>query len=211
MPGSKPGPKRTPRQREADLELIARWALEGLSGLEITARLNTLRNRPDDGFGYTLTPQQVSLDLRRIEQRWQAAQIEHFDAARTRQLAELAHIKRTAWAEYWRSRETAETTVTEQIVAAASAVAGTTPPAPAGRQRAQIRKEGRLGDPRYLDTVLKCIEREAKLRGLDAAVSVDLMVRHEAELIAAELGLSVDEVMREANAIITRAQEQQQQ
>ena len=44
------------------------------------------------------------------------------------------------------------------------------PSNPLGRLRGQIRKEQRLGDPRYLDIILNAMEREAKLRGTDAAI-----------------------------------------
>ena len=200
------GPKRTVPQREADLELIARWATEGLNGIESTARLNALRNRPDDGIGYTLTPQQVRADLRTVEARWQANQIASFDQHRNRALAKLDHIQRLAFEQWYKSCQEIQSTLTEQtdplLPPRRDDDNSPLPIGLAGRRRAQIKKEQRLGDPRYLTVIIQCEERRAKLLGLDAAISVELMVQREAERIARENGLTVDAVMRELKDIL---------
>ena len=43
------------------------------------------------------------------------------------------------------------------------AIEGKTP-----RRKASVKKEGQAGDPRFLDGVLKCVERRCSILGLDA-------------------------------------------
>ncbi len=61
----------------------------------------------------------------------------------------------------------------------------------------------RQGDPTAIHRALAVMEREAKLLGLDAPAKVEwqLQLRREAESIAGELGLDVEEVMAEAERI----------
>ena len=43
---------------------------------------------------------------------------------------------------------------------------------PTERTKTSIRREGQVGDPSFLNVVVKCSERRARLRGLDAPASV---------------------------------------
>ena len=79
--------KRSPMQRECDLELEARLYLAGNSQREIAERVG-------------VTQQQVSLDLEEIRGRWSHAAEGALLEARAQELAKLDHLERTAW-EAW--------------------------------------------------------------------------------------------------------------
>jgi hypothetical protein len=192
------GAKRSPQQRERDLELISEGVVEGLTQIEITGRLNALRS-PD---GYTLTPQQISRDVQLLVQRWRKQGMVNLEAARDRQIAELRQVRRVAWAEWRRSGEEKQSTETE--ISTSGNPDPTAPPA-AQRQRARSRKEGRLRDPRYLEAILRSLEKEARLLGLDAIDQGQLdVLQREAEKLARDLDLSVEDVMSEADRILKR-------
>jgi hypothetical protein len=83
--------------------------------------------------------------------------VRDFDQAITEELARIDQLEREAWGEWERSKTVREKSKTTK----------------AQRQKgdestAQLEREGRLGDPRYLERVAWCIERRIKLLGLDA-------------------------------------------
>lgn len=198
------GRKRTKQQRELDLSVLAQWVAEGLEPLQMTARLNALR-APD---GYTLTPQQVNYDLRDLDRRWRAGQRQSIDEARQAQLLKLRHVYRTMWQEWYASkapRETTQTRQSELLTAATEAGADGRPAARpiTGNRTAVVRREQRQGDPRYMKLALEALTAEIKLLGTGATDEQSArLMRAEAEKIAREMGISVDEVMAEVNRIM---------
>jgi hypothetical protein len=189
------GPKRSPQQRERDLELLSQWECEGLTQLEMTGRLNALRG-PD---GYTLTPQQVNRDVAELHRRARLAQAERVEAARAAHLAKLRHVWRTMWAEWYASRQPREISQSQRVTSAPGGGDGP------GRvsDRATLRREQRQGDPRYIKLALAALAEEIKLLGtarLDELSAARL--QQEAERIARELGLSVADVLAEAERIV---------
>lgn len=64
--------------------------------------------------------------------------------------------------------------------------------------------DARKGDVAKIDRVLKIMQRRADLLGLDAPKRVDatIEVRQEAERLALETGLSVEEILAEAECIV---------
>lgn len=103
-----------------------------------------------------LTQAQISLDLKAIRAEWLKATLRDFDALKGEQLAKIDAIELEAWASWEKSKQPREVTITE----------ATEGPRP-GR-KASVRKEGQVGDPRFLSEILKCVERRCSLLGLDA-------------------------------------------
>lgn len=204
------GAKRTPDQREADLVLIADWYCRGLTQREIAAKLATARRE----WGYTISHQQISADLETIRERWRAMQLESFGEAQAREMAKIDHLERVYWSQFETSKRTLEHTLTQQdddlVVATTTlslpgqAVQTTSQPV-SGRRRAQIKHVQRDGDAEWLRGVQWCIDRRIKLLGLDAAQTVEIMVRREAEEAAHALGLDPQELIKEAQAILRGA------
>jgi hypothetical protein len=107
----------------------------------------------------------VSRDLKTLQDEWLAAARADFDAAKAQELAKVDRLEREYWDAWGRSCKIAETETTE------SADDGSGAPA---RIKAQIRKEGQVGDPRFLTGVQWCIERRCKILGIDAPVRADV-------------------------------------
>lgn len=107
----------------------------------------------------------VSRDLKALQEEWQAASIRNIDAAKAQELAKVDRLEREYWDAWERSKKNAETETTERIE---DDKAGT------ARLKAQVRKEGQVGDPRFLNGVQWCIERRCKILGIDAPAAVDV-------------------------------------
>ena len=96
--------------------------------------------------------EQIAYDLREIRQNWIDTQVSSFDGIQARELEKLDRLERSAW-HGWELSLTAQE---GQSV---------------GRT---IRDGGGEGDPRFLEIVTKCIERRARLLGLNAPTNVPL-------------------------------------
>ena len=157
-------PKRTREQRERDLVEIGRLCLKGYSQAEIAEVLNA-----DPARGYTITQQTISRDVAEIRKRWEAEYKASRNALVAEQLRRLADIERQAHEEWERSKLNWSGKA-QRVKGQASDGAGKVRP---NEVEQTTKEEGRLGDPRYLDVLLKAIDRKAKLLGLDAPAKMD--------------------------------------
>jgi len=126
---------------------IARLYLQALPQMEIARRLG-------------LNQSTVSRHLKTLQQEWLAARVRDLDAHTSRELARIDLVEQEAWTQWERSKEYADTTITEQQQGGAAGI---------GR-RARVQKISKVqcGDPRYLQVIDDCIDRRAKLLGLYA-------------------------------------------
>lgn len=158
-------PKRTPQQREIDFVETARLYARGFMLHEIAEEL--CRDRD-----YTLTKQQISLDLKRLRAQWrEAAQID-MDQAVGRELARLDEIERQAWRGWERSLRDAEAHIE-------------------GPEGERTERRTRSGDPSYLGVIERCLARRAALLGIEDH-SIRLEIRNLQE--------ALDETADEGNA-----------
>jgi hypothetical protein len=136
-----------------------------------------------------VSQQQVSFDLKAIRLVWQASTLRDFDAARSEELARVDVAEAAYWDGWQRSQQVHEVTTTEAHDDGAIA-----------RRKATLRKEAQSGDPRFLDGVLRCIERRCALLGLDAPkrVSVDWNQLTNPQLERLAAGEPLEKVMAEA-------------
>jgi hypothetical protein len=135
---------------------------------------------------FGLSQQQISVDLKSLEQEWRQSALRDFDDLRGVQLAKIDELER----EYWTAWEKSKKPITktrQEATPKRNRATGESVPTPD-----KIIKEVResVGDPRWLDGVHKCIERRCKLLGLDAPQTVD--IRLEQEKIAAEVAAMYD-------------------
>ena len=169
---------KTVREREYHLSEVARLYLEGKYQSEIAiARAGA--------------QQQISQDLQIIQARWRESALRDFDALKQEQLAKIDHAEREAWAAWYRSQEDKEVVYSEEggtstaipappdnkaltveDVEAFVATLSKKPPKTSSKQ--YTRREGQVGDPRFLDMALKCVERRCKLLGLDMPQRIEL-------------------------------------
>lgn len=141
--GKSPKHKRSPAERQRDLETISELTLQGVKQSVIAERLS-------------LSQQQISYDLREVKKRWQAASTLSFDSYVSQELEKLNLLEREGWEAWYRSqqpRKNSSVAVRERADTAVS--------------EKEAKEESRDGNPRFLDTILFVMERRARLIGLD--------------------------------------------
>lgn len=100
----------------------------------------------------------ISRDLTELRKEWLERSINNIDQKKAIELAKIDKLELEYWDAWVRSGEQFKSKVTK-----GRGVGDT------GRVVEQIIKnEDRVGDPRFLDGVMSCIERRCKLLGLDA-------------------------------------------
>jgi hypothetical protein len=147
-------PKRTKGQIQEDRVVIAKMYCEAKPLWQITSTIN--ERIQDRGEKYTLTYQAIQNDLRWIRRVWEREQSEWFNRFVSEQLARIDNVERTLWEEYWDSKKEKMTTI----------VKGKGQKDNKGNHKNYetiVKKEQRLGDPRYLEAVVRCLEMRQKL------------------------------------------------
>lgn len=99
---------------------------------------------------------QVSYDLKFLQRRWYQESVADIAQRKAIELQRIDKIERECWEAYERSKQPREVTVTE-------ATEGAHP----GR-KATLRKEGQVGDPRFLTEIGKCVDRRVAILGIGA-------------------------------------------
>ncbi|HEY5865360.1 MAG TPA: hypothetical protein VI542_07380 [Candidatus Tectomicrobia bacterium] len=120
-----------------------------------------------------MTPGYISQEMKIIRNLWLASTVRDFDAARAEELARIDLAESEAWAAWNTSKEQHETTIQERNN---------------GKLKVSRKLEGQAGDPRYLEMVLKCIDRRCQILGLDApkrfTIDWDLLTDIQMERLA---------------------------
>jgi hypothetical protein len=101
-----------------------------------------------------VTQQQISYDLKVLQAEWLASALRDFDAAKALELAKIDEAERAYWAGWERSCQARDVTTTKRV-------RGDVP-----RTERSRRRETPVGDPRFLDGVLRCIHQRCDLLGL---------------------------------------------
>jgi hypothetical protein len=139
--------KRTPTERENDLEKIAALYLRGQRQSDIAALLG-------------VSQPQVSYDLKEIHKRWRESTLVNINEAKHRELAKIDLLERTYYDAWERSvGEVVKTTTSKSDKDGA---------------RASIVKEQKVGDSAYLAGVQWCIEQRCKIFGLYEAAKISI-------------------------------------
>lgn len=148
------GPRRTPTERENDLERIAALYLRGKRQADIAAELG-------------VSQPQVSYDLKEIHRRWRESTLVNINEAKHRELARIDALEN----EYWSAWERSKNEVTKT----------TTSKSDKDGSKASITKEQRVGDSAYLAGVQWCIEQRCKIFGIYEATKISLDWRRVVE------------------------------
>jgi hypothetical protein len=116
------------------------------------------------GFTQTAIAEQVGVgqprvcdDLKQIRKLWRESTVRSFDDAKDLELQKLDRVEREAWAAWERSQKPSQSATVEGD--------GT----PKRSRKTIVQKNG---DPRYLDTVLKCVAARRAILGLDAPTKI---------------------------------------
>jgi hypothetical protein len=102
----------------------------------------------------------VSNDIKLLVKRWRESALVDVDNAKVEELARINRLELEYWEAWKRSQRDKEAELTETQVGDKSYT------------KAQERKEGQTGDPRFLAGVQWCIERRCKILGIDAPTKI---------------------------------------
>lgn len=128
----------------------------------------------------------VAYDLRCIQKKWQETTTWNLNEFKSMELDRIDVLERTYWEAWVASQQSREISIQELVKTPPppgpgrrDPRTGRVVPAPPGtpqesRQKAQVRKEGQVGNPAFLAGVQWCIDRRAKMLGLDAPDKLDL-------------------------------------
>lgn len=115
---------------------------------------------------------QISLDLTEIRKDWKASTLFDFNEAKTKELARIDLLEST----YWTAWEASKTPLKKKQTKLRGEVLQADMKNPQKQQAKALETteatEERLGDPRYLDGVLKCIQKRVEILGLDAPFKI---------------------------------------
>tara|TARA_R110000824_G_scaffold153760_1_gene325485 strand:+ start:137 stop:739 length:603 start_codon:yes stop_codon:yes gene_type:complete len=153
MARSKHIPKRTPAQRSLDLLAIVAFLQEGLSPQEITDELNG-----DEARKYQLSVSSIYRDITEVRTGLGKLTEEQAQDMKGLELTDIQWIIRQAKGSWEKSKKGSKRTRTKKTES--------------GRQRPQteamVETIDKPGDPKFLDVILKAMERRAKLLGTDS-------------------------------------------
>ena len=137
-------------QREQRLANIAKLYLMGQTQAAI-------------GRQFGVSQPQICYDLKIVRTRWLESSIRNFDDAKAEELAKIDRVEAEFWAAWDRSQKIKQVTSTKRKEPKdASTEVG-------------VRKEEQAGDPRFLDGVLKCIQKRCEILSLDAPSKLSLL------------------------------------
>jgi hypothetical protein len=133
--------------------------------VELSHRRQLVADRYVQGWTQTAIAQEMGVsqaticaDLHAVQRHWRESAIRDFDAARELELQKLDRIEREAWEAWERSKQPAQSARVRSN--------GN------GSERTEKTVRQRIGDPRFLDQIHKCIAARRALLGLDAPTRI---------------------------------------
>jgi len=111
---------------------------------------------------FGVAPIQITRDYDELLREWRESRIEDVDAQQNIALAKLSELESEAWEQWERSKEDGKRIVENEGGGPNTVGTSTT-------------TTGQCGDPRYLETVRKCIEDQRKILGIDVADTNDTL------------------------------------
>ena len=120
-----------------------------------------------------VSPTTIYRDIKAVRDQWKVLRVRDYDAALSEQLEKLIAIEREAWDAWDRSKQ--EEVRTKVIKEGESKTSEGRQEAEntngnqfaAGKHKAERATASQTGDLRYLELVIKCIDRRCKMQGLD--------------------------------------------
>lgn len=142
--------KRSKIQRERDRVTISELYLKGWSQAKIGEYLE-------------LNQSQISRELSKIKAAWKAEATRDYDLHVDEQLRRLAMVEAEYWSGWERSQTAKEQSLQEKLTEAATSRDSKDRDSNA---KIQGRTETRVGDPRFLEGIVKCNQERSKLLDL---------------------------------------------
>jgi hypothetical protein len=154
----------------------------------------------------------VTRNLRQVRKAWFERSIEAIGLRKADELAKLDQLELTYW-DGWERSKKVKKVVTRQRVGLPQGLVdsdGTIlnehlDPEDAKKEMVFIRTEIMVGDPAFLDGVMKCIDKRCKILGLDAPnrnVNLDLNALSDLQLERLAAGEDIIEVLAIGGGVI---------
>lgn len=135
------GAKFTPEERRNHILTVESLYLSGHSQADIGREIG-------------VSQQQVSKYLRVLQKAWLERLGSDVEATKSRELARIDRLEREYWTAWTKSQEDSETSVEES---------GSGPLGPTSKH--SLTRKGQVGDPRFLQGVMQCVEMRLKIIG----------------------------------------------
>lgn len=155
------GRKRTDVERMIDKEFIEKLYLQGYKLSAIAQKLSSERE-------YTISTEQIFADLQGIREEYKNRNLETIEQLKTKSLEELNLVKFEAWKGFELSKKERK----ERILRKSNKPnrAGTE----VSETESSIKTIESYGDKGFLNIIIACIEKQAKITGIEAPTKVDL-------------------------------------
>jgi hypothetical protein len=178
--------------------------LTGFSGARRNARVAQLylqrKRQVEISEEMGISQPRVSRIICEIQAEWRASAMRDWDTLKSEELARIDHVEAEAWKAWDRSCQeyTEETTETGERPVRMVDEAGKFTISSMAFARARMKREKRIGDPRFLQIVNQCIERRCDLLGLDApkVIDIELRIREAARIEGLDEEAAVEEARR---------------
>lgn len=164
-----PTSKRTTAQIEVDRMFIADLYTRGYTFREIASRLN--ENLKARDMEYTITFQQVWMDIKHLLIEWKKDHKETIDQHIVKELRKLDKMEVELWEQWEQSKAGKRKTTIKGGEVANGQVTG-------GRLDNRV-TESTLGNPKFLELLLTLSDRRAKLLGYDAPIRIQTVPQEE--------------------------------
>ncbi|MDZ7658066.1 hypothetical protein [Fodinibius sp.] len=149
--------KRKRKEIDRDRKILSEWLAMGKTDeMSQTAMAEELRQITN--ADYTLSQQQISYDLTYIEKEWKESRIENVHKAKMRELEKLKGYERMArkgWDRSIKEKEKHKRKVKNE--------------AGERTKEIQVETEDPIGDPRFINSLVKISKHRAKIMGFEAA------------------------------------------
>lgn len=122
------------------------------------------------GINQGVSQGQISQDLEKIREDWRESAIVDFNDAKIKELAKLDQLESTLWKAWERSLEPIKKS-TKRMQGKVDHKKLATSQTVDNFNTTEVVEE-RLGDPRYLEGVQRCIQKRCDLLGLDAPLKI---------------------------------------
>lgn len=143
--------RRTKAQREKDITFIADKYLIGWTQDRIAQELG-------------LNQSTISRDIEEVTARWRASALIDMNEAKAQELARIFKLESEYWDAWYASKGDEEASLTQKEGQTGGS----------GKVKTVQSKKNRLGDPRYLQGVERCIQMRIDLLGIQPPKQVNL-------------------------------------
>ena len=115
------------------------------------------------------SPATVSRDIKALQKDWLNSALVDFNEAKARELAKVDRLEREYWDAWERSKQDAEVITTKGK--------GKHKNKPEQLERTH-KREGQVGDSRFLSGIQWCIEQRCKILGLEAPKRIEALLKN---------------------------------